>query len=250
MSLTRRQWLGAGIASASLAGLAGAARIADKYGLIPPDHQGLYGIGETLTYGAQRLITSGHSLAREFSRAEISKSFPVNGPPPDDETYQRLWADDFVNWRINVGGLVARPTSFSLADLKRLPERSQITLHACEEGWSCIAEWTGVLFSEVMALVGVQPQAKYAVFFPFDTAWESIDMSDALHPQTLLAYAMNGKPLPAPHGGPLRVRVSRQLGYKSVKYLSRITFTDNLKQIGKGLGSSSPEVGYSWYAGI
>jgi DMSO/TMAO reductase YedYZ molybdopterin-dependent catalytic subunit len=251
MSLTRRQLLGgAGIAGASLAGVAAAARIADKYGLIPPDHNGIFGIGETLTYGAQRLITSGHSLVREFSRSEISKSFPVNGGVPENDDYQRLAADDFVNWRLNVGGLVARPASFSLADLKRLPLRSQITLHACEEGWSCIAEWTGVLLSDVMNLVGVEPDSKYVVFFPFDSSWESIDMADALHPQTLLAYGMNGKELPYPHGGPLRVRVARQLGYKSVKYLSQIEIVDSVKHIGKGLGSSSPEVGYSWYAGI
>src|SRR5215471_4643385 len=135
MSLTRRKWLaGAGIVGGSLAGLAAASRIAKKYGLVPPDHNGLFGAGETLTYGAQRLLTSGHSVAREFSRSEISKSFPVNGPVPEDDTYQRLLADDFVNWRLNVGGLVAKPTSFSLADLKRLPSRSQITMHVCEEG--------------------------------------------------------------------------------------------------------------------
>ena len=123
-------------------------------------------------------------------------------------------------------------------------------MHVCEEGWSCIAEWTGVLLSDVMRLVGVQPNAKYVVFYPFDACWESIDMADALHPQTLLAYSMNSKELPYPHGGPLRVRIARQLGYKSVKYLSRIEMVDSVKNIGQGLGSYSPEIGYSWYAGI
>jgi DMSO/TMAO reductase YedYZ molybdopterin-dependent catalytic subunit len=134
--------------------------------------------------------------------------------------------------------------------LLRCPSRTQITHQACEEGWSFIAEWTGVPLSYVLDRVGVQQRARYVVFFPFDTSWDSLDMPDAWHPQTLLAYAMNGKELPAEHGAPLRLRVPRQLGYKSVKYLSRITVTDTLKNIGKGLGSISPEIGYSWYAGI
>jgi DMSO/TMAO reductase YedYZ molybdopterin-dependent catalytic subunit len=248
---TRRKLITAGLATAAGAsGLAVAARIADRYGLIPPDHGGIYGIGETLTYGAQRLLTAHHSLAREFNRSEISKVIPVNGDPPKDETYQQLLAGGFAGWRLNIDGMVARPQSFSLAGLKALPARTQITHQACEEGWSFIAEWTGVPVSQVLSLAGVHPQAKYVVFFPFDTSWESIDMQDALHPQTLLAYGLNGKELPTPHGAPVRLRVARQLGYKSVKYLSQITVTDTLKDIGKGLGSYSPEIGYSWYAGI
>jgi len=191
-----------------------------------------------------------HSLAREFDRSQISKVIPVNGPPPDNDTYQRLRAGDFQDWRLTVDGLVARPSSVSLADLKRFPSRTQITHQACEEGWSFIAEWTGVPLSYVLNLVGVSPQAKYVVFFPFDQSWDSLDMPDAWHPQTLLAYGMNGEDLPTPHGAPVRLRVARQLGYKSVKYLARITVTDTLKNIGEGLGSYSPEVGYSWYAGI
>jgi len=131
-----------------------------------------------------------------------------------------------------------------------LPPRTQITHQACEEGWSFIAEWTGVALSDVLNSVGVLPQARYVVLFPFDEFWESLDMLDAWHPQTLLAYAMNGKELPAPHGAPVRLRVPRQLGYKSVKYLARIRVVDTLKDIGEGLGSRSPEIGYSWYAGI
>jgi DMSO/TMAO reductase YedYZ molybdopterin-dependent catalytic subunit len=134
--------------------------------------------------------------------------------------------------------------------LRRFPSRSQITHQACEEGWSFIAEWTGVPLSFVLNLAGVRPQAKYVAFFPFDESWDSLDMPDAWHPQTLLAYGMNGQEIPTPHGAPVRLRVARQLGYKSVKYLSRITVTDTLKNIGKGLGSANPEWGYSWYAGI
>ncbi len=227
-----------------------AARLADRYGLIPPDHAGIYGAGETLTYAAQKLLMSHHSLAREFSRSDISKVFPVNGEVPENETYHRLLAHGFADWRLTVEGLVAHPLALSLAELKSFPSRNQITHQACEEGWSFIAEWSGVPLSYVLNLVGVRREAKYIVFFPFDESWDSLDMSDAWHPQTLLAYGMNGQELPTPHGAPVRLRVARQLGYKSVKYLSRITVTDTLKNIGKGLGSISPEIGYSWYAGI
>jgi DMSO/TMAO reductase YedYZ molybdopterin-dependent catalytic subunit len=249
--VTRRKLIAAAAGASGLAVAARlAARLADRYGLIPPDHGGIYGIGETLTYASQRLLMARNPLAREFNRSDISKVFPVNGDPPENETYRRLLAGGFAQWRLRVDGLVARPASFSLEELKQHPARTQITHQACEEGWSFIAEWTGIPVSYVLSLVGVLPRAKYVVFFPFDTSWESLDMQDALHPQTLLAYAVNGQELPTPHGAPIRLRVARQLGYKSVKYLSRITITDNLKNIGKGLGSFSPEIGYSWYAGI
>jgi DMSO/TMAO reductase YedYZ molybdopterin-dependent catalytic subunit len=249
--LSRRKLIKTGLAAAAgTSGLGVAAHLANRYGLIPPDHGGIYGVGETLTYAAQRLLMSHHSLAREFNRSEISNVFPINGQPPENETYERQLAGGFADWRLTVDGLVARPSSFSLAELKRYPSRSQITHQACEEGWSFIAEWTGVPLSYVLNLAGVHPQAKYVVFFPFDESWDSLDMPDAWHPQTSLAYGMNGQDLPTPHGAPVRLRVARQLGYKSVKYLSHITVTDTLKNIGKGLGSISPEIGYSWYAGI
>jgi len=255
---SRRKLITTGLATAAGAsGLAVAARLADRYGLIPPDHGGILGVGQTLTYASQRPLMSGHSLAREFNRSEISKICPVNGPPPENETYQRLSAGGFADWRLSFDGLVTRPASFSLAELKRFPVSSQITHQACEEGWSFIAEWTGVPLSYVLNLVGVLPQAKYVVFFafpekgfPLGKKWGSLDMYDAWHPQTLLAYGMNGQELPAPHGAPVRVRVPRQLGFKSLKYLSRITLTDTVKNIGKGWGSSSPEHGFSWYGGI
>lgn len=249
--ITRRKLITTGLtAIGGASGLAIAAKLADRYGLIPPDSGGIYGAGETLTYAAQRILMSHHSLAREFDRSAISKVAPVNGGPPENETYERLLAGNFAEWRLTIEGMVARPSSFSLAELKRFPSRSQITHQACEEGWSFIAEWTGVSLSYVLNFVGVHPSAKYVVFFPFDTNWDSLDLPDAFHPQTLLAYDMNGEELPTGHGAPVRLRVARQLGYKSVKYLSRITVTDTLKHIGKGLGSVSPEVGYSWYAGI
>jgi DMSO/TMAO reductase YedYZ molybdopterin-dependent catalytic subunit len=249
--LSRRRLITTGLATAAGAsGLAVAARLADRYGLIPPDHGGVYGIGETLTYASHRLLTSRNSLAREFDRGQISSVAPVNGRPPGSAAYERLLAGAFANWRLSIDGLVARPSFWSLAELKRYPSTTQITHQACEEGWSFIAEWTGVPVSFVLNLAGVLPRARYVVFFPFDESWDSLDMPDALHPQTLLAYRMNGEDLPTGHGAPVRLRVPRQLGYKSVKYLSRITVTDTLKDIGAGLGSMSPEIGYSWYAGI
>ena len=250
-ALSRRKLITTGLAAvAGASGLGVAARLADRYGLIPPDYGGIYGVGETLTYAAQRLLMSQHSLAREFNRSDISKVTPINGQPPENDMYQRQLAADFQLWHLIVDGLVARPSTFSLADLKRYPSRSQITHHACEEGWSFIAEWTGVPLFYVLRVVGVSPQAKYVVFFPFDDLWDSLDMPDAWHPQTLLAYGMNGHELPRPHGAPIRLRVARQLGYKSIKYLSRITVTNTLKNIGQGLGSKGAELGYSWYAGI
>jgi DMSO/TMAO reductase YedYZ molybdopterin-dependent catalytic subunit len=255
--LTRRKLITTGlVAAAGASGVSVAAYLANHYGLIPPDHTGIYGVGETLTYAAQRVLTSRQSLVREFNRSEISKAFPVIGPPPDNEIYQRYLAGGFADWRLVVGGLVTRPSSFSLEDLKRLPSSSQVTLHVCEQGWSAIAEWTGVSLRQFLNLVGAHPNAKYVVFFAYDKwddgnpEWESIDMADALHPQTLLAHSMNGQDLPTPHGAPLRLRVPRQLGYKCVKYLYRISVVDTVKNLGKGLGGVNPEEGYSWFAGI
>jgi DMSO/TMAO reductase YedYZ molybdopterin-dependent catalytic subunit len=235
-----------------LTAVAGAAavRVAGRYGLIPPDSGGLYGIGETLTYASQRLLIGKHALAREFSRADVSRVIPVNGPPPEIDAYDRLLVGGFADWQLRVDGMVARPASFALADLKKYPASTQITHQACEEGWSFIAEWTGVRLSYVLDLVQVDPRARYVVFFAFDNFWESIDMIDALHPQTFLAYGLNGRELPPEHGAPARLRVARQLGYKSVKYLSRVIVTDTLEHIGKGVGGIGAEYGYSWYAGI
>ena len=250
--LSRRKLITTGLATAAgVSGLAVAAKLAGHYGLVPPDHNGIFGIGESLTYGAQRiLLSSSHSRAREFNRSEISKVIPVSGPAPETDPFRRQLAEKFAGWRLTVDGLVAHPASFSLDDLKRFPAQSNITHQACEEGWSFIAEWTGVPLSYVLNLVAVRPQAKWVVVYPFDTFWDSIDMSDALHPQTTLAYAMNGQDLPTDHGAPLRLRIPRQLGYKSVKYLSRITLTDSLKHVGDGRGSAQPGYGYSWFAGI
>jgi DMSO/TMAO reductase YedYZ molybdopterin-dependent catalytic subunit len=249
--LSRRKLIITGLAAtAGASGLGVAARLAQKYGLVPPDHGGIYGLGETLTYASQRLLTR-HSLAREFPRSKISKPPLANEIAPPSDAFKRLQAGGFADWRLSVNGLVDRPASFSIAQLKSYPSRSQITMVQCEEGWSYIAEWIGVPLSHVLGVVGIQPQARYVVYFSIEPDWwESMDMADAMHPQTFLTYGMNGDELPAGNGGPLRMRLPRQLGYKNVKFLTHLTVTDSLKKFGKGLGSSAPESGYAWYAGI
>jgi DMSO/TMAO reductase YedYZ molybdopterin-dependent catalytic subunit len=249
--LSRRKLITTGLAAtAGALGLGAAARFAQSYGLIPPDHGGIYGLGETLTYASQRLLTR-HSFAREFLRSQISKPpFPNEMSPPSD-AFKRLQAGGFADWRLSVNGMVAQPASFSIEQLRSYPSHSQITMLQCEEGWSYIAEWIGVPLSRILESVGIHPQARYVVYTSIDPEWwESIDMADAMHPQTFLAYGMNGGELPVGNGGPLRLRVPRQLGYKSVKFITQLTVTNSMKKFGKGLGSASPEGGYAWYAGI
>jgi DMSO/TMAO reductase YedYZ molybdopterin-dependent catalytic subunit len=248
--LSRRKLIMGGLAAAAgVSGLGVAASLAQIYGLVPPDYGGIYGLGETLTYASQRLLTR-HSFAREFSRSQISSRPLANEIAPLGEAFKRLQAGGFADWRLTVDGMVDRPASFSLDQLRSYPSRSQITELSCEEGWTYIAEWIGVPLSHVLDLVGAHPQARYVVYFSIEPDWwESIDMADALHPQTFLTYGMNGDELPVGNGGPLRLRLPRQLGYKSVKFITHLTVTDSLKKFGKGLGSASPEGGYAWYAG-
>jgi DMSO/TMAO reductase YedYZ molybdopterin-dependent catalytic subunit len=249
--ISRRRLITTGLlATAGATGLGVAAKLAQRYGLIPPDAGVLYGAGETLTYAAQRLLTR-QSLAQEFARSQISKNPFANDVDSLGAEFQRLKEGGFADWRLAVDGIVARPVSFSLAQLQSFPRSAQITMIACEEGWSYIAEWSGVPLSHLLDVVGALPQARYVVYRSFQSDWwDSIDMADALHPQTLLAVGMNGAELPVPFGGPLRMRVPRQLGYKNVKYITRLTLSDDLKRFGKGLGSAAPEGGYAWYAGI
>jgi DMSO/TMAO reductase YedYZ molybdopterin-dependent catalytic subunit len=249
MSISRRKLIATGLGvTAGASGLAVASKVAQRYGLIPPDCGGAYGLGETLTYAAQRVLTR-HSMAREFRRDQISKVPFANGEAPKE--IKALEAAGFPDWKLSIDGMVAHPRTFSMAELKSYPQGSQITHLACEEGWSYIAEWIGVPLSHVLEVAGISPQAKFVVYFSMEKGWwDSLDMADALHPQTFLAHRLNGSDLPANLGGPLRMRVPRQLGYKSVKYITRLTVTDDLKKFGKGLGSAAPEDGYAWYAGI
>ncbi len=245
----RRRLILAGVGVAAAGVPLGTAAM-KRAGLIPPDAAGLLGVGDTITYATHRGLTSTGSLAREFRRSDISAVAPINGLPPTTAAYQRLVAGNFKDWRLAVDGLVARPQEFALDGLKQFRPTTQITHVACEEGWSYIAEWTGVRLSSLLNDVGISAKARYVVFLAFDRSWNSLDMSDAMHPQTLLAYAMNGSDLATGHGAPLRLHIPRQLGYKQTKYLTRILVVDNLDTVRNGLGAAAPESGYSWYAGI
>ena len=243
-SLSRRKLISAGLTTAAgAAGLATAARLADRAGLLPPPQGGFYTPGDSLTYAAQRLLTR-HTLAREFPRDQISSQPFPNPTAPKSEEYKRLEAGGFADWRLKVEGLVERPLTFSVADLKSFPVRSHITSLACEEGWSYVAEWTGVPLSQVLERVGTLPRARYVAYESIQEGWAgSIDMDDALHPQTLITHTFNGADLPYGHGGPLRMRVPRQLGYKSVKFITHIQVVDSLTP-------AELAGDYSWYAGI
>lgn len=250
--ISRRTLITTGLSTvAGAAGLATADRVARRYGLFPPDCRGPFGGGETLTYAAHRLFTR-NSMAREFSRSMISKTpFMNEVVPPLGDDYKKFQAGGFKNWRLTVDGMVAHPMTLSIADLRSMPMHSQITEVACEEGWSYVAEWIGTPLSEVLREAGALPQARYVAYFSIQPDWwESIDIADANHPQTFLTMGMNDGDLPVGFGGPLRLRVPRQLGYKSVKYITRLTVTDSMKNFGQGLGSASPETGYAWFAGI
>ncbi len=221
----------------------------------------ILGSAETLNAALQRAFGR-NALAAEFGESDLSPSFRANGTTdPDSKAYKVSAAQGFTDWRLQVGGLVERPASFSLRDLRALPSRTQITRHDCVEGWSCIGKWTGARLSSLLAQAGLKSGARYIVFRcadalpgeglgPPEPYYESIDLDDALHEQTILAYEMNGRDLPIRHGAPLRLRVERQLGYKHAKYVTAIEAVDSLAEIGSGKGSYWADHGYSWYAGI
>jgi DMSO/TMAO reductase YedYZ molybdopterin-dependent catalytic subunit len=215
----------------------------------PPTYGNILRMGDNLTYLAQRVLLPGQSMAKEYNHGDIS-SFPATGTTnPGDpgwkyysEDWEKLHHDNFANWGLKVEGRVARPKSYSMAELQNFPARKQITRHTCEEGWTAIAEWNGVALSQVLQHAGIMPSARYVNFYSFDGYIDSIDMLDAFHPQTILAYGMNGKNLPMQHGAPLRVRIEKQIGYKSVKYLQKIVVTDEFVDPG--------DTGWSWYVGM
>jgi DMSO/TMAO reductase YedYZ molybdopterin-dependent catalytic subunit len=217
---------------------------------------------EKLNLTGQRLVlNSSTPLAREYQKSDISRVFKANGTVrPDGEEYRKLAFAQFETWKLQIGGLVNKPLSFSLEELRAMPSRTQITRHDCVEGWSAIGEWTGVPLSTLLNQAELKPNARYIVFRCVDDLigsrdgsglyYESIDLIDAFHPQTIMAYAMNGTPLPIEHGAPLRLRVERQLGYKMAKYVMRIEAVEEFSKIGLGKGGFWEDRGYEWYAGI
>jgi DMSO/TMAO reductase YedYZ molybdopterin-dependent catalytic subunit len=246
--VTRRKAIAAGLTSLGGILLTGCVKKA------PPTYGNILRMGDALTYAAQRTLLPGQSLVKEYLPADIS-AFPATGTTnPGDPTrrgdheipyskdYAQLHNSSFADWRLSIEGSVMSPAHFSLADLKAFTPRTQITRHTCEEGWTAIAQWTGVPLRDVLGSTGINKSARYVNFYAYDGYMESIDMLDALHPQTILAYGMNGQDLPVPHGAPVRVRVERQIGYKSVKYLQRILVTDEFVDPG--------DTGWAWYTGI
>ena len=247
--ITRRRMLVGLAAPAVLAGC-------DRLGQAESFRNIVLSSGEWLSYRVHRLIGS-DAMAREYDPSEMSPDFRTNGnTQPQDAAYRRHQQEGFANWSLAVGGLVAAPRRYSLAELKSKPARSQITRHDCVEGWSAIGKWTGLPLGALLDEVRLQPQARYVVFRCADSFsgrpyYESIDLIDAFHPQTILAYGMNDAALPTGHGAPLRLRVERQLGYKHAKFIMQIEAVDSLDGIAGGRGGYWEDVGfYDWYAGI
>ncbi|WP_202799722.1 molybdopterin-dependent oxidoreductase [Rhizorhabdus wittichii] len=213
--------------------------------------------GEALAWRGQEMLLASQPLVREYASDQISREFPVNGTMPSHERYRRLLERGFRDWALRVDGLVARPLSLSLPQLRALPLRSQITQHNCDEGWSAIGQWTGVPLRHILAMAGLRPQARYVVFHCMDVMdvdkrpyYESLDLLNATHPQTILAHAMNGQALAPEHGAPLRLRVELQIGYKNAKWLDRIEVTDSLNRYGKGRGGWWEDFDNApWFAG-
>ena len=255
--LTRRGLIGAGAGGLLLSGCD---KLASSVGA-----NAFVDRAESLTYGAQRLVGR-NALAQEFAIADISPVFKPNGTNhPTDETYLRHVEEGFANWRLRIDGLVRRPLDLSLADLEKLPARTQITRHDCVEGWSAIGAWKGPRLGNLLRLAGLLPNARYIVFHCADNYggeqskgglqssglyYESIDLVDAFHPQTILAYSMNGQMLPVAHGAPVRMRIERQIGYKHAKYVMRIEAVASFANLELGKGGYWEDRGYEWYAGI
>jgi DMSO/TMAO reductase YedYZ molybdopterin-dependent catalytic subunit len=255
MTLDRRSWLkGLGV---TLGG--GFLAACDRFTRAPSTVRFL-GAAESLTQAAQRAIGA-NALAREFRPQDISPNFRANGTlMPIGEAYRSHVASDFADWRLVIDGMVQQPLSLSLAEVRALPSRTQITRHDCVEGWSSIGQWTGARMSALLQRAGAQPAARYVVLHCADSYdarnpeasryYESIDMVDAMHEQTILAYAMNGQSLPVQHGAPLRLRAERHLGYKQAKYVMRLQLTDRLDNIHGGRGGFWEDRDYERYAGI
>lgn len=247
----RRLILGLGAGAGSLL-LGGCERISSD-----PDTQRVLGSAQWLTRAAQRALVARDALAPQYSRSDIAPVFRANGTTdPNNPVYQGFARNQFRDWRLQVDGLVENPKEFSLDALRALRAHTQITRHDCVEGWSCIGQWTGAQLRDVLAIVLPRPQARYAMFFcadPMDGGsnyYESIDLRTAAHPQTLLAYALNGETLPVAYGAPLRLRLGRQLGYKMAKYVMHIQLVDSYRSFGGGQGGYWEDQGYAWYAGI
>jgi DMSO/TMAO reductase YedYZ molybdopterin-dependent catalytic subunit len=250
--LARRQFLKGSVGALGIVAISGCDNLSRSEWF-----RNFLGHTEALTERVQRMLTPRNALAKEYAENEISTVFPVNGnSDPGTAEYVAMAHHNFAEWPLPITGLVTRPTNFSLAALREMPSRTQITRHDCVEGWSAIGKWRGVPLGDLMHHVEPLPQAKYAVFYCADiddqgvAYYESMALEDLYHPQTILAYELNDKPLDVPHGAPLRLRFERQLGYKHAKYVKAIELVSSLAGIGGGKGGYWEDQGYEWYAGI
>ena len=254
--IDRRTLLARALAGASTTMLAGCYDLSEK-----PWFTGILGEVENLTREVQHIFAGPHTLAKEFTRADIAPVFRANGTlDPGTPEYKAHEANGFRDWRVTVTGLVDHPLSLSMDRIRAMPQRTQITRHDCVEGWSCIGEWSGPQLALILAAASPQPKARYAMFYcadpmtaegdPTHMYYESLELSEAVHPQTILAHRLNGATLDVAHGAPVRLRAERQLGYKQPKYLQRIVLVDRLDNVGGGKGGYWEDQGYTWYGGI
>ena len=258
--MDRRRFLMGGLSLGAAAALSGCDEIAgSKVG------QQALQAGEDANKFVQRLLLTPQKMAREFRESDLSPRFKPNGSTDSsDAAYKALAAENFASYRLKVGGLVEQPFDISLDEIRALTARTQITRHDCVEGWSAIGKWRGPQLSQLLERAKLKPQARYVVFHCFDSMdeggltandessryYESVDLVDAYHPQTIVAFEMNGQPLEIAHGAPLRLRVERQLGYKNPKYLKFIEVVESFASLNGGRGGYWPDQGYDWYAGI
>lgn len=256
--LSRRKLMlgGAGVAVGGILTVGAAAKLTKA-----SDYQGLLDLGDRGGREFQRLVMSalGRPLAPQYRVDQISPIHPSNGGfgaryVDPDPAYDQMLARGFRDWQLRVEGLVQRPGRFSLDDLVRMPRRSQITMHCCDQGWSAIGQWAGVPLGWLLQHVGISESARYVVFYAMDKMqgmgfFDSIDLYDAFHPQTILAHHLNGKLLPKGNGAPLRLRVELQIGYKNLKHIDRIEVVDSLEKVGNGRGGLYQQFGLQWYAG-
>jgi DMSO/TMAO reductase YedYZ molybdopterin-dependent catalytic subunit len=246
--ISRRTWL------ASVPALGGLVTTGcSRETFIPPRVRGgLIRAADVLTMSTNRLLLSGQQLAREYSASDVADPFPTwNQTNPKNEEYQRHLSEGFRNWRLPISGLVARPVALSLDVIKTLAARTQTSVHVCEQGWSAIGEWTGAPLQRVLeAAGGVTPAARYVVIDTYDRWYEGYDLFEVEHPQTILAYGLNGRDLPRGNGAPLRLRVERQCGYKNLKFVKSIRVVDSMAGIGKGSGGINSDIGFHWFAGV
>jgi DMSO/TMAO reductase YedYZ molybdopterin-dependent catalytic subunit len=254
----RRHLLRGAVAAAGSAFLAGCDKLSQNQSFVATLTS-----AEHLSRAAQKVVAPRPALAQEFGPDQVAQTFRGNGTlSPRDDDYVALRDAGFADYRLTVGGLVAKPAEFTLDQLRAMPSRTQITRHDCVEGWSCVGKWKGVQLARILDQVQIKPEAKFVLFRCFDSMegpslddrdsryYESIDLDDAHHVQTILAYELNDRALPVTNGAPLRCRVERQLGYKQAKYIRAIELVESFAQIRGGKGGYWEDEGYEWYGGI